>query len=82
MVQWLRALAVLPEDLGSIPALIWQPAIVYNSSPRRSSGFYGHCMHMVHRYTFRQTLIHIQKPKTKKTKKTLQQQQKTPTKKF
>jgi hypothetical protein len=36
MAQWLRALAALPEDPGSIPATTWQLLAAYNSSSRLS----------------------------------------------
>jgi hypothetical protein len=30
--EWLRALAALPQDLGSIPAPTWQLIFLYNSN--------------------------------------------------
>jgi hypothetical protein len=39
MVQWLRELAALPKDLGSVPALTWQLTTVCNFNFRGSDTF-------------------------------------------
>ena len=56
MAQPLRALTVLPEDLGSIPAPTWQFTIVCNSSSRGPN-------------THGKLLRHIFKKKKKKKQK-------------
>jgi imidazoleglycerol phosphate synthase glutamine amidotransferase subunit HisH len=57
MAQWLRALAVLPEDLSSVPSTHdgSQPSVtpVLGGNLMPSSGLHGHCMHIVHNYTSR-----------------------------
>jgi hypothetical protein len=51
MAQWLRTLAALAEDLGSVPCTHLQLITTCNSSSRASatlsSGLPQHCIHMV-----------------------------------
>ena len=61
MVQELRALAVLEEDLCSVPSthkvahnhLLQQ----FQGNLTPSSGFYLHCMHMVHLHACRRNTL-------------------------
>lgn len=62
MAQILRALADLPENLGTIPITMWRPLPVCKTSSRgsdTSAGFLEHCSHVFHRHTCRQTNVHI-----------------------
>lgn len=52
MAHWLRELAVLVEDLGSIPSF-HRPLTDfcnYSGDPMPSSGLFGYCMHVVRRH--------------------------------
>ena len=40
MAQQLKALTILPEDLGSIPTLTWQFTTLFNSRLRESDTFW------------------------------------------
>ena len=66
MAQWLRSLAALAEDPGSVPAPTWRLATVCNSSSRGdqmpSSGLFDHFMHMC---TYIYACIHTYIYKTK-----------------
>ena len=54
MSQWLRSLAALSEDHGSIPSAHIEAIIVCNSSSRGSNTMFWHLQapatHVVHRY--------------------------------
>jgi hypothetical protein len=53
-----KRMAVLSEDHSPEP-IRWPPTIRNSSSAKSepSSGLYGYCMHTVHMYTYRQTIL-------------------------
>lgn len=61
--RWLRFLATLAVEQGSIPAPAWNTQLSVRipsvRNPSCSSALHGHCMPNVHIYTWRQTLINI-----------------------
>lgn len=63
MLQLLRALATLLEDLGLLGLPVPQCSSQPSTAPVPeililSSGLFRYCMHVMHRHTFRQIAIH------------------------